>query len=84
VLLAALAGRSERPRLVGIDPSAEMATLAAQRVPGADLRAGSAAATGLGDESVDHVVSVNNVAIWPDLDAGLDELAASSTRAGES
>ncbi|MDQ4119600.1 MAG: class I SAM-dependent methyltransferase, partial [Actinomycetota bacterium] len=35
---------------------------------------GSAAATGLPDACADVVVSVNTVAIWPDLDAGLDEL----------
>lgn len=74
VLLAALSARPERPLLIGVDPSPEMAALAARRVPGAELRIGTAAATGLGEEAVDHVVSVNNVAIWPDLDAGLDEL----------
>jgi ubiquinone/menaquinone biosynthesis C-methylase UbiE len=74
VLLAALERRPERPRLLGVDPSSEMARLARRRAPGADLSTGSAAATGLADGSVDHVVSVNTVAIWPDLDAGLDEL----------
>jgi ubiquinone/menaquinone biosynthesis C-methylase UbiE len=74
VLLAALERRPERPRLLGVDPSPEMASLAARRAPSAVLSTGTAAATGLPDESVDHVVSVNTVAIWPDLDAGLDEL----------
>ena len=74
VLLAALLARPERPRLVGVDPSAEMRSLAARRAPGADLRLGDAAATGLDEGSVDVVVSVNTVAIWPDLDAGLGEL----------
>ena len=74
VLLAALLARPERPRLVGIDPSEEMRSLAARRAPGADLRLGDAAATGLDEGSVDVVVSVNTVAIWPDLDAGLAEL----------
>lgn len=74
VLLAALLARRERPRLLGVDPSAEMRALAGRRAPGADLQLGEAAATGLDDASVDHVVSVNTVAIWPDLDAGLDEL----------
>ncbi|MGD9530207.1 class I SAM-dependent methyltransferase [Pseudonocardia sp.] len=73
-LLAALAQRPERPVLVGVDPSAEMAELAARRVGQAELRLGTAAETRLPDASVDHAVSVNNVAIWPDLDAGLDEL----------
>jgi len=74
VLLAALLARPERPRLVGVDPSEEMRSLAARRAPGADLRLGDAAATGLDEGSVDVVVSVNTVAIWPDLDAGLAEL----------
>ncbi|MGI9004005.1 MAG: class I SAM-dependent methyltransferase [Pseudonocardia sp.] len=74
VLLGALLARPERPRLLGVDPSEEMCRLAARRAPGADLRLGDAAATGLDDAAVDHVVSVNTVAIWPDLDAGLDEL----------
>lgn len=71
VLLCALAARPERPALIGVEPSEVMRR---SRVPGADLRAGTAARTGLPDASVDHVVSVNTVAIWPDLDAGLDEL----------
>ena len=37
-------------------------------------RVGSADATGLPDAGVDRVVSVRNVAIWPDLEAGLTEL----------
>lgn len=74
LLLAALAVRPTRPVLVGVDPSSEMAKLAARRVPQAELRLGSASQTLLPDASVDHVVSVNTVAIWPDLDAGLDEV----------
>jgi ubiquinone/menaquinone biosynthesis C-methylase UbiE len=74
VLLAALERRPERPRLVGVEPSSEMARLAGRRAPRAELHTGTAAATGLADASVDHVVTVNTVAIWPDLDAGLDEL----------
>lgn len=74
VLLAALRARPERPVLVGVDPSAEMAELAARRVPEAEVRLGTADRTGLPDASVDRVVSLNTVAIWPDLDAGLDEL----------
>jgi ubiquinone/menaquinone biosynthesis C-methylase UbiE len=74
VLLAALRDRPERPVLVGVDPSAEMAEAAGRRVPEAEVRLGTADATGLPDASVDHAVSLNTVAIWPDLDAGLDEL----------
>lgn len=73
-LLHALATRPERPVLVGVDPSPVMLARARRRVRAADLRAGTAAETGLPDGSVDHVVSVNTVALWPDLDAGLDEL----------
>ncbi len=38
------------------------------------LDLGTADRTGLPDASVDRVVSVNNVAIWPDLEAAVDEL----------
>jgi SAM-dependent methyltransferase len=38
------------------------------------LDLGTADRTGLPDASVDRVVSVNNVAIWPDLAAAVDEL----------
>jgi SAM-dependent methyltransferase len=64
----------------GADPSADMCDLATRRnrravVAGkADLRVGTAAATGFPDETFDHVVTINTVAIWPDLDAGLREL----------
>jgi len=70
VLLDALADRSP----VGVEPSPVMLARARRRMPGTELRPGTAAATGLPDASVDHVVSVHTVAIWPDLDAGLDEL----------
>lgn len=66
--------------VVGIDPSPEMRLLAiranAERIAGGQLaiRAGDAAATGLADRSADLVVSVNIVAIWPDLDAAVAEL----------
>jgi SAM-dependent methyltransferase len=58
----------------GVDPSPDMVALAARRNPAASLRVGSAASTGHPDAAFDQVVSVNNVAIWPDLDAGLREL----------
>lgn len=70
VLLRALADR----RPVGVEPSPVMRDAARRRCPGAELRPGTAAATGLPNASVDHVVAVHSVAIWPDLDAGLDEL----------
>lgn len=74
VLLRALAARPDAPRLVGVEPSPVMLGRARRLLPDAELHAGTAAATGLPTASVDHVVSVNTVAIWPDLDAGLDEL----------
>lgn len=79
VLLAALAARPQAPVLVGVDPSPVMLARARRRVPAADLRLGTAAATGLPEGTVDHVVSVNTVALWPDLGAGLDELRRVTT-----
>lgn len=79
-LVRLLAARTEASLILGVDPAPAMrdlatthnrAAVAAGRV---DLRAGTAAATGLADQSVDRVVSVNNVALWPDLEAGLGEL----------
>lgn len=78
VLLGLLA-RTAR-HVTGMDPSLEMRTLAIRAHSGAiaagrlDVRAGDAGATGLPDAAVDLVVGVNNVAIWPDLDAGVAEL----------
>jgi SAM-dependent methyltransferase len=63
-----------------VDPSREMRVAAIRRCAEliADgcvaVRAGAAAAPGLPDESVDLAVSVNTVAIWPDLRAGVDGL----------
>ena len=71
--------RSPADRICGVDPSPQMRDLAARRhcdgiVSGRiDLRLGTAARTGFADAQFDRVVSVNNVAIWPDLDAGLRE-----------
>ncbi len=78
VLLGLLA-RTAR-HVTGVDPSVEMRALAIRAHSGAiaagwlDVRAGDAGATGLPDTAVDLVVGVNNVAIWPDLDAGVAEL----------
>jgi SAM-dependent methyltransferase len=66
--------------VIGVDPSLEMRALAIRAHSSAiaagrlDVRAGDAGATGLPDAAVDVVVAVNNVAIWPDLDAGVAEL----------
>jgi ubiquinone/menaquinone biosynthesis C-methylase UbiE len=79
-LVRLLSRRTTADRIQGVDPSAEMRDAATRLNRGAvrqgrvELRQGSADRTGLPDQSVDRVVTVNNVALWPDLDAGLDEL----------
>ena len=60
--------------VIGVDPSEEMLALCRARCPGAILRPGTAARTGQDDESVDVVLSVNNVELWDDRVAGLAEL----------
>jgi SAM-dependent methyltransferase len=78
VLLGMLA-RTAR-HVTGVDPSPEMRALAIRAHAAAiaegrlEVRPGDAGATGLPDASVDLAVAVNNVAIWPDLDAGVAEL----------
>jgi SAM-dependent methyltransferase len=74
LLLGLLARRDDVGRIVGVDPSVEMRRLAVRRLAAEiatgrlELRRGDAAATGLPDASVDIVVSVNSVAIWPELE----------------
>ncbi|MEU8244700.1 methyltransferase domain-containing protein [Nonomuraea sp. NPDC048916] len=72
--------RTSAGRICGVDPSPEMrdlatrphrAEIAAGRI---DLRLGTADRSGFPDAEFDRVVSVNNVAIWPDLEGGLREL----------
>ena len=79
-LIRLLAERTQAASIIGVDPSPEMreqarkhnrSTVRSGRVR---LDLGTAEATGLPDASVDRVVSVNTVAIWPDLDAGIREL----------
>jgi SAM-dependent methyltransferase len=78
-VLLGMLSRTAR-HVTGVDPSLEMRALAIRAHSGAiaagrlDVRAGDAGATGLPDAAVDVVVGVNNVAIWPDLDAGVAEL----------
>ena len=78
--LVRLLKRTRARRICGVDPSAEMRDLASRphsdeilagRI---DLRLGTAADTGFPDAVFDRVVSVNNVALWPDLDSGVAEL----------
>lgn len=79
-LIRLLSERTPAARILGVDPSAEMHAAASKRnratiIAGrADLRVGTAADTGLPDQSADVIVSVNSVAVWPDLEAGLREL----------
>ncbi|MEQ4207588.1 methyltransferase domain-containing protein [Actinopolymorpha sp. B9G3] len=78
-LVRLLVERTDAVLIQGIDPSPDMRDVATRVNRAAagegrvDLRVGTAERTGLPDQSVDHVVSVNNVAIWPDLEAGLQE-----------
>lgn len=75
-----LAERTDAEHIWGVDPSPEMRDQAsslnrsAVREGRVRLDIGTADRTGLPDASVDRVVSVRNVALWPDLEAGLAEL----------
>jgi ubiquinone/menaquinone biosynthesis C-methylase UbiE len=73
-LIRLLLERTEAASVIGVDPSPAMRDLASRQNTRADLRIGTAERTGLDDASVDRVVSVNTVAIWPDLEAGIAEL----------
>lgn len=79
-LIRLIAERTDAASIRGVDPSAEMRDLAGRRnrkaVRAGRIRfdLGTADRTGLPDASVDRVVSVNNVAIWPDLEAAITEL----------
>ena len=79
VLLRLLAGAGAA-HVTGVDPSLVMRRLAVRALAGEiaagriEIRGGSAADLRLPDAGIDVAVSVNTVAIWPDLDAGLAEL----------
>jgi ubiquinone/menaquinone biosynthesis C-methylase UbiE len=79
-LIRLLAERTDAASIRGVDPSPEMRDQATRHNRKAvatgrvQLDLGTADRTGLPDASVDRVVSVNNVAIWPDLAAAVDEL----------
>jgi ubiquinone/menaquinone biosynthesis C-methylase UbiE len=76
-LVRLLAERTGAAHIYGVDPSRAMRDQAsshnrkAVRAGRVRLDVGTADRTGLPDASVDRVVSVRNVAIWPDLDAGI-------------
>ena len=79
-LIRLLAERTEAASIIGVDPSPAMRdqatklNRAAVRIGRVRLDLGTADRTGLPDACVDRVVAVNNVAIWPDLEAGVREL----------
>ncbi|MEJ3655480.1 class I SAM-dependent methyltransferase [Actinomycetes bacterium KLBMP 9759] len=66
--------------VVGVDPSDAMVAACRRRCAASidggvvEVRLGDAAHTGQGDASVDVVLSVNNVMLWPDRKAGFTEL----------
>jgi ubiquinone/menaquinone biosynthesis C-methylase UbiE len=79
-MIRLLVEQTRAATICGVDLSPSMREAAAKynrravEAGRVDLRVGAADATGFDAASFDRVVSVNNVALWPDLDAGLDEL----------
>jgi ubiquinone/menaquinone biosynthesis C-methylase UbiE len=79
-LIRLLADRTDAASIRGVDPSPEMRDQASRhnrkavRAGRVRLDLGTADRTGLPDASIDRVVSVRTVAIWPDLEAGIAEL----------
>jgi SAM-dependent methyltransferase len=79
-LIRLLAERTDAASIRGVDPSAAMRDQAtrhnrqAVRAGRVRLELGTADRTGLADASADRVVSVRNVAMWPDLEAAVGEL----------
>ncbi len=76
--LEAAAHRSAH--VIGVDPSAVMLAMARRRCASVIARGrlrtgvGTAARTGEAGNTVDVVISVNNLQLWPDVPAGLAEL----------
>ncbi|MEU6428520.1 methyltransferase domain-containing protein [Microbispora sp. NPDC046973] len=79
-LIRALDLETSAQAICGVDPSAEMLAMASRHNAAAlsrgrvRLEPGTADDTAQADQSFDRVVSLNNVAMWPDLDAGVREL----------
>jgi ubiquinone/menaquinone biosynthesis C-methylase UbiE len=79
-LIRAIDLQTPAQRICGIDPSADMLAMASKHNAAAvrsgrvRLESGTADDTGQAGQSFDRVLSVNNVAMWPELDAGLREL----------
>ncbi|MGH3343173.1 MAG: class I SAM-dependent methyltransferase [Carbonactinosporaceae bacterium] len=80
-LVRLLAARFPTALISGVDPSATMlgqatrANRAATAGGRVELRQGDAAHLPYPDRSFDRVLAVNSIAIWPDLGAGVDEIA---------
>jgi len=72
--LAALAGRLGAERVSGVDPSEPFVELARARVPGADVRVGTAEALPFESGSVDVAVSQLVVNFMSDPHAGVGEM----------
>lgn len=79
-LLRMVADHTDAALIAGVDPSLVMREQAAARCHCAitagrvELHVGTASHTGQPDQYFDHVVSVNNVVLWEDLPAGVQEL----------
>ncbi|NYH77277.1 ubiquinone/menaquinone biosynthesis C-methylase UbiE [Actinopolyspora biskrensis] len=79
-MVRTLAEGGSAARVAGVDPSKQMRRMAMRRNRAGiasgrvRLELGTAEDTGFADASFDHVLSVNNLALWPDLEAALREL----------
>ena len=73
-LLEMLHDRAPQLAMAGVDPSELMVRRARRRNAHADLQLAAAAAMPFPDGHADLIVSVNNIPMWPDLDAGLVEV----------
>jgi SAM-dependent methyltransferase len=73
-LIQMLRRREPGLSVAGVDPSELMVERARRRNPTADLQLGAAAAMPFPDGHADIVVAVNNIPMWPDLDAALAEV----------
>lgn len=60
--------------VAGVDPSAAMVARAAKRVPGAEVRVGSAEEIPFADDTFTVAINVSSFHHWADRDAGLREI----------
>ncbi|HEY7626050.1 MAG TPA: methyltransferase domain-containing protein [Ilumatobacteraceae bacterium] len=82
-MITALRRRSPGLDVCGVDPSELMVARARRRNPHADLHVGAAAAIPFPNHHADLVLSVNNIPMWPDLAAGMSEVARILTAQGK-